>query len=191
MATPPSFWPAPDSSWRIASDLVNVINGELTKPLPSGISKLERHNLLQRRLADLGAHLGHASRTEVETGHRKFKQSGRFDVVWTPGSGSLPIIFEIDSCWRHESLLKLGRVGEEALKLWIYYGQRPFPLEPVEPGLRRLNILRIEPWRLGVQDGHRAVSLAPGPWPEALHPRQAPSNRPWPHAGRDRTKPTS
>lgn len=191
MATPPSFWPAPDTTWRLEPDLVGVINGELTKPLPSGISKLERHNLLQRRLSDLGAHLGNASRTEVKTGHRKFVQSGRFDVVWTPRGEGLPIIFEIDSCWRHESLLKLGRVGEEALKLWIYYGQRPFPLEPVEPGFRRLNILRIEPWRLGVQDGRRMVSLAPGPWPEALNPRRASSNLTLPHAGQDRTKPNS
>ena len=191
MATPPSFWPAPDAAWRLDSDLVAVINTELTKPLHSGISKLERHNLLQKRLADLGAHLGYNSQIEVETGHRKFKRSGRFDVVWTCRGEGLPIIFEIDSCWRHESLLKLGRVGEEALKLWIYYGQRPFPQEPVEPGFRRLNILRIEPWRLGVQDGRRMVSQSPGRWTEALYPRQASSNLPWPHAGRDRTKPTS
>ena len=128
MATPPSFWPAPDAAWRLDSDLVAVINTELTKPLHSGISKLERHNLLQKRLADLGAHLGYNSQIEVETGHRKFKRSGRFDVVWTCRGEGLPIIFEIDSCWRQESLLKLGRVGEEALKLWVYYGQRPFPL---------------------------------------------------------------
>lgn len=87
----------------------------------------------------------------------------------------MPIVFEIDSCWRHESLLKLGRVGEDALKLWIYYGQRPRPLEPTEPGFRRLNILRIEPWRLGVRDGRRVVELAPGPWPELLFPGLAPS----------------
>ena len=176
MATPPSFWPAPDTPWQLASDLVAVINAELTKPVPRGISKLDRHNLLQRRLADLGGHLGYASKIEVQTGCRKLKRSGRFDVVWTPLGKGLPIIFEIDSCWRSESLLKLGRVDEDALKLWIYYGQRPFPLEPVEPGFRRLNILRIEPWRLGVKDGGRVVSLEPGRWSEALYPRRVTSN---------------
>lgn len=173
MAIPPSFWPAHDTAWRLASDLIGVINAELTKPLASGITKLERHNQLQRRLADLGDLLGYVSQIEVETGHRRFARSGRFDVVWTPVDGGLPIIFEIDSCWRHESLLKLGRVGEEALKLWIYYGYRPMPLEPVDPGFRRLNILRIEPWRLGVKDGRRVNHLAPGPWPAPLYPTRA------------------
>ena len=112
----------------------------------------------------------------MQTGCRKLKRSGRFDVVWTPLGKGLPIIFEIDSCWRSESLLKLGRVREDAFKLWIYYGQRPFPLEPVEPGFRRLNILRIEPWRLGVKDGGRVVSLEPGRWSEALYPRRVTSN---------------
>ncbi len=171
MPIPPSYWPAHDPAWQLADDLVAVINAELTKPLPGGISKLQRHNHLQKRLAELGGYLGYDSRIEVETGYRRFERSGRFDVVWTPRNEGLPIIFEIDSCWRHESLLKLGRVGEEANKLWIYYGQRPMPLEPTEPGFRRLNILRIEPWRLGVKDGRRVVPLAPGPWPEALYPR--------------------
>ena len=173
MAIPPSYWPAHDISWRLASDLIGIINAELTKDLPRGISKLERHDLLQRRLAHLGEYLGYSAAVEVATGYRRFVLSGRFDVVWTPHDGGLPIIFEIDSCWRHESLLKLGRVGEDALKLWIYYGYRPMPLEPTEPGFRRLNILRIEPWRLGVKDGRRVVALTPGPWPEALFPRRA------------------
>ena len=70
-------------------------------------------------------------------------------------------------------LLKLGRVGEEAQKLWIYYGQRPRPPEPTEPGLRRLNILKIGPWRLGVKEGRRQQVISPGQWPEALFPRMA------------------
>jgi len=122
-------------------------------------------------LTELGDRLGYTAQIEVKTGHRRFERSGRFDVVWTPRDDGLPIIFEIDSCWRHESLLKLGRVSEQALKLWVYYGQRPMPLEPAEPGFRRLNILRIEPWRLGVKDGRRVVALSPGPWPEVLFPR--------------------
>lgn len=175
MSKPPTFWPASETQWRLPEELVFGIDGALSAPLPVGISKLARHNRLQHRLAELGEQLGFQSKLEVPTGYRRWTHSGRFDVVWTPivAECPMPIVFEIDSCWRHESLLKLGRVGEDAFKLWIYYGQRPRPLEPTEPGFRRLNILRIEPWRLGVRDGRRVVELAPGPWPEPLFPRLA------------------
>jgi hypothetical protein len=111
-----------------------LIDKTLAAPLPPNISKLDRHNALQERLRLLGEELEFVPAIEVATGYRKFKASGRFDVVWEPKDGSAKIIFEIDSCWRHESLLKLGRVGANALKLWIYYGQRPFPNKPDEPG---------------------------------------------------------
>jgi len=170
---PPSFWPAPDADWRLSAELIAAIDAALTAPLPRRISKLERHDRLQARLHALGPSFGYGSRTEVNTGYRRFIHAGRFDVVWDQLNGQdRPIVFEIDSCWRHESLLKLGRVGPECLKLWIYYGQRPFPLDPGEPGFRRLNILRIQPWRLGVKDGRRVRPLGPGPWPDALHPRR-------------------
>lgn len=172
-ASPPCFWPAYEAGWRLNADLVHLIDEELTRPLPDGISKLQRHNTLQRRLAELGSRLGYGSAIEVATGYRRYVQTGRFDVAWTRPGGQPPIIFEIDSRWRHESLLKLGRVGEEAQKLWIYYGQRPRPPEPTEPGFRRLNILRIGPWRLGVKEGRRQQVISPGQWPEALFPRMA------------------
>ena len=170
---PPSFWPAPQLDYRLPSNLIATIDQTLATRLPRGISKLERHNILQQRLHTLGADLDFTSRIEVSTGYRRFEVTGRFDAVWTPHeTDARPIIFEIDSCWRHESLLKLGRVGEEALKLWIYYGQRPFPLEPTEPGFRRLNILRLEPWRLGIKQGRQVRASAPGLWPEPLYPQR-------------------
>lgn len=175
---PPSYWPAPDSAWSLCPNLVALIDKTLAAPLPPNISKLDRHNALQERLRLLGEELEFVPTIEVATGYRKFKASGRFDVVWEPKDGSAKIIFEIDSCWRHESLLKLGRVGADALKLWIYYGQRPFPNKPDEPGFRRLNILKIQPHRLGVKDGRRVVDLAPGSWPEALYPRRASTDVP-------------
>jgi len=170
---PPCFWPAYETDSQLELDFIRLIDDELTRPLPKDISKLDRHNTLQRRLADLGGRLGYDPKIEVPTGHRRFVYSGRFDVAWSRPNGERPIIFEIDSCWRHESLLKLGRIGEEAQKLWIYYGHRPRPLEPNEPGFRRLNILRIGPWRLGVQGGRRQQTVAPGEWPEHLYPRLA------------------
>jgi hypothetical protein len=169
-ASPPCFWPACDAGWRLDADLVHLIDEELTRPLPDGISKIHRHNMLQRRLAELGSRLGYGSAIEVATGYRRFVQTGRFDVAWTRPDGQPPIIFEIDSCWRRESLVKLGRVGKEAQKLWIYYGQRPWPPEPTEPGFRRLNMLRIGPSRRGVNDGRRRPVISPGRWPEALFP---------------------
>jgi len=111
---PPSFWPAPQLDYRLPSNLVVTIDETLTTRLPHRISKLERHNILQQRLHSLGADLGFTSRIEVSTGYRRCEATGRFDVVWDPyETGAPPGIFEIDSCWRHESLLTLGRDGEE------------------------------------------------------------------------------
>ncbi|MFB2351872.1 hypothetical protein, partial [Priestia megaterium] len=76
-----------------------LIDEELTRPLPKGISKLQRHNTLQRRLAELGRRLGDSSASEVATGYRRYVQTGRFDVAWTLPGGQPPIIFEIDSRW--------------------------------------------------------------------------------------------
>ncbi|MFN3513796.1 MAG: hypothetical protein ACK41C_12165 [Phenylobacterium sp.] len=173
-SAPPTFWPAADAAWRLDRSLIAAIHRELTRPLPKRITKLQRHDLLQRRLSELGDRFGYDSKIEVATGYRRRRYSGRFDVMWSPREGgSLPIVFEVDSCWRHESLLKLGRVSEEALKLWVYYGMRSAPPEPIEPGFRRLNILRIEPWLLGMKDSQRLRHLEPGPWPEVLYPRRA------------------
>ena len=172
---PISLRPAPDAGWQLPTTLISQIHAEATAPLPRAISKLQRHNLIQARMLELGVRLGFDAQVEVATGHRKMSQTGRFDVAWTPiDVGAKRIVFEIDSCWRHESLLKLGRLSDNDLRLWIYYGRRPFPLEPVEPGFRKLNILRIDPEDLGVRfSSRRSVQLTPGDWPAMLYPGKA------------------
>ncbi len=180
---PINYWPAADAQFRLPKPLITLIDQALTAPLRPGITKAARHAALQIRLHELGFGLGYHSRMEVGTGHRRFKFEGRFDVVWTPDPANdgdfveKPIIFEVDRHWKHESALKLGRVGEEALKLWIYYGTRPAPPEPVEPGFRRLNILSIQPWRLGIKETHTVRRRVPGAWPDLLYPTMAPQGR--------------
>ncbi|HXG71402.1 hypothetical protein [Caulobacter segnis] len=180
---PINYWPAVDADFQLPWPLVHLIDRSLAAPLMPGITKEARHYMLQTRLHALGVGLGYQSQIEVCTGHRRFIAQGRFDVVWThdpaknDGFLEKPIIFEIDSRWKHESALKLGRVGEEALKLWVYYGNRPAPPEPAEPGFRRLNILRIQPWRLGVKEARSVRLSTPGAWPDPLYPQMASSAR--------------
>jgi len=180
---PINYWPAADAQFRLPKPLITMIDQVLTAPLMPGITKEARHAVLQLRLHALGVCLGYQSRMEVGTGYRRFIFQGRFDVVWTldpandAGFLEKPIIFEVDSHWKHESALKLGRVGEEAFKLWIYYGTRPAPPEPVEPGFRRLNILSIQPWRLGIKEARTVRRRDPGAWPDPLYPTMAPQGR--------------
>lgn len=179
MQAPISLWPAPDEDWRLPLALIRQIHARSILPLPAKVSKLQRHDILQARMLELGVELGFNAQAEVPTGHRKMVRTGRFDVTWTPSAPSAKrIVFEIDSCWRHESLLKLGRLSDGDLRLWIYYGQRPFPIEPTEPGFRKLNILRIDPTDLGIRSsGRRSMLLAPGEWPAMLYPRRAEHGR--------------
>lgn len=173
MKVPPTLWPAPDADWRLPADLIETIQQTITQPIPADHSKLQRHNLAQRRLAQLGRDLEYEARIEVGTGHRAMTHSGRFDAVWFAPEGQRTIVFEIDSCWRRESIVKLARVPDSQLRLWIYYGSRFIPDDPVEPGLRKLNILRIDPEHLGLLGPRHAERLSAGTWPEALYPRLA------------------
>lgn len=173
MKIPPTLWPAPDSEWRLPAHLIETIQEALTQPSPSDLSKLQRHYLAQERLAQLGRDLDYESKIEVSTGHRAIVLSGRFDNVWFASEERKTIVFEIDSCWRRESIVKLGRVPDSQLRLWIYYGNRFIPADPVEPGLRKLNILRIDPEHLGARGPRHAERLGPGTWPDALYPRFA------------------
>lgn len=179
MHAPISLWPAPDEDWRLPSTLIGEIHSRSILPLPAKASKLQRHNILQARMLELGLELGFAIQAEAPTGHRKMVRTGRFDLVWTPpGPAPRRIVFEIDSCWRQESLLKLGRLADSDLRLWVYYGQRPFPIEPTEPGFRKLNILRISAADLGIRSSaRRSMLLAPGEWPAMLYPRRAEHGR--------------
>jgi hypothetical protein len=179
MQKPISIWPAPDGDWRLPTTLIRQIHARSIMPLPRNVSKLQRHNIIQARMLELGLELGFKVQAETSTGHRKMVRTGRFDLTWTPMiAHAKRIVFELDSCWRHESLLKLGRLADSDLRLWIYYGQRPFPVEPTEPGFRKLNILRLDPADLGIRSsGRRSARLAPGEWPAMLYPRRADHGR--------------
>ena len=173
MKVPPTLWPAPDADWRLPADLIEMIQRAITLPMPTDLSKLQRHDLVQRRLAQLGRDRGHDARIEVGTGFRARVQQGRFDVVWFAPMSQKSIVFEIDSQWRCKSIAKLGRVPDSQLRLWIYYGSKTIPADPGEPGLRKLNILRIDPALLGLPSPQRIGRLEAGVWPEALYPRRA------------------
>lgn len=70
-------------------------------------------------------------------------RTGRFDLTWMPRDADAKrIVFEIDSCWRHESLLKLGRLADSDCAFGSITASAPSRLKPEEPGLRKLNILR-------------------------------------------------
>lgn len=173
MKVPPTLWPAPDADWRLPADLIETIQQTITQPMPTDLSMLDRHNLAQKRLAQLGCDLGYDAKIEVYTGHRAMVRQGRFDAVWFAPETQKSIVFEIDSCWKRESIVKLGRVPDSQLRLWIYYGSRFIPNDPVHPGLRKLNILRIDPEQLGLPGPRHAERLSSGTWPEALYPRFA------------------
>jgi hypothetical protein len=170
MKIPPTLWPAPDAEWRLPADLIETIHQTLTQPSPADLSKFQRHQLAQKRLAQLGRDLDYEEKTEVSTGHRAMISPGRFDNVWFAPEGRKTIVFEIDSRWKRESIVKLGRVPDSQLRLWIYYGNMSIPADPVDPGLRRLNILRIDPEHLGLPGPRHAELLGTGVWPEALYP---------------------
>lgn len=173
MKVPPTLWPAPDADWRLPADLVQTIQQIIVQPMPADLSKQQRHDLAQRRLAQLGRDLGYEARIEVCTGYRAMIYQGRFDVVWFSPDARKTIVFEIDSCWKRESIVKLGRLPDDRLRLWIYYGNRFIPADPVDPGLRKLNILRIDPEHIGLPGPRKAERLSAGAWPEALYPRYA------------------
>jgi len=173
MKVPPTLWPAPDADWRLPADLIETIQQTIIQPAPAELSKQQRHDLAQRRLTQLGRDLGYEAKIEVRTGHRAMTHSGRFDAVWFAPEGRQTIVFEIDSSWKRESIVKLGRVPDNQLRLWIYYGNRFIPADPVEPGLRKLNILRIDREHIGLPGPRHAERLSPGTWPEALYPRRA------------------
>ena len=173
MKVPPTLWPAPDGDWRLPADLIETIQHSLTQPAPADLSKQQRHDLAQQRLAQLGRDLGYEAKIEVCTGHRVMTGQGRFDVVWFGQQGQKTIVFEIDSCWRWKSMVKLGRVPDDRLRLWVYYGNKTVPADPVDPGLCKLNILRIDPEHLGLPGLRRGGRLSAGAWPEALYPRRA------------------
>lgn len=173
MKIPPTLWPAPDAEWRLPADLIETIQQALTQPSPAHLSKFQRHQLAQKRLAQLGRDLDYQEQIEVSTGHRAMVCSGRFDNVWFAQEGRKTIVFEIDSRWKRESIVKLGRVPDSQLRLWIYYGNKFIPTDPVDPGLRKLNILRIDPEHLGLPGPRHAERLGTGVWPDALYPRSA------------------
>ena len=173
MKFPPTLWPAPDADWQLPAELIETIHQTLTQPSPTDLSKLQRHDLARNRLALLGLDLGYESKIEVSTGHRAMVLSGRFDNVWFAPEERKTVVFEIDSCWRRESIAKLGRVPDSQLRLWICYGNRFIPADPVDPGLRKLNILRIDPEHMGAPGPRHAERLGPGAWPDALYPRFA------------------
>ncbi|MDP3635159.1 hypothetical protein [Phenylobacterium sp.] len=173
MKVPPTLWPAPDADWRLPSELIETIQKILTQPAPKDLSTQQRHDLAQKRLAQLGRDLGYEARIEVPTGHRAMVYQGRFDVVWFAPETQKSIVFEIDRRWKRESIVKLGRLPDSQLRLWIYYGNRFIPDDPVDPGLRKLNILRIDPEHLGLPGPRKAERLSAGHWPEALYPTRA------------------
>ncbi len=170
MQVTPRLWPAPDADWRLPADLIETIQQTLIQPAPTDLSKQQRHDLAQKRMAQLGCDLGYEARIEVGTGYRAKIREGRFDVVWFAPEMQKSIVFEIDSCWRRESIVKLGRVRDSELRLWIYYGNRSIPDDPVAPGLRKLNILRIHPEHLGLRRPRLLDRRGPGCWPEELTP---------------------
>lgn len=173
MKVPPTFWPAPEPDWQLPAKLIETIQQVLIQPAATHLSKQQRHDLAQKRLAQLGRDLGYEAKIEVQTGHRAMIYQGRFDAVWFGTEAKETIVFEIDSSWKRESIVKLGRVPDDRLRLWIYYGNRFIPDEPVDQGLRKLNILRICPEQLGLPGPRKAERLSAGRWPEALYPKYA------------------
>ncbi|WP_419320592.1 hypothetical protein ACN2C7_06495 [Caulobacter sp. ErkDOM-E] len=169
----PTLWPAPDADWRLSGELIAIIQQTVTEPLPGDISKLQRHNLVQKRVAHLGTRLGYDARIEVGAGYIARNGEGLFDVVWSHPQDQRSIAMEIDSSWRQRSLVKLGRAPAGHRRLWIYYGSRAMPEAPSEPGLRRINILQIAPELLGVRHQKRRVKVEASYWPGSLYPAQA------------------
>lgn len=173
MEVSPTLWPAPDAAWRLSGELIGIIQQTVTAPLPDDLSKLQRHNLIQKRVAHLGTRLGYDAKIEVGAGYIDRKGEGLLDVVWSHPQDRRTIAMEIDSSWRQRSLVKLGRAPDGHRRLWIYYGSRAMPEAPTEPGLRRINILQIDPGLLGIRQQKRRVKVEPSCWPPALYPAQA------------------
>lgn len=173
MEVSPTLWPAPDAAWRLSDDLIGIIQQTVTKPLPADISKLQRHNLIQKRVAHLGTRLGYDAKIEVGAGYIARRGEGLFDVVWSHPQAQRTIVMEIDSSWRQRSLEKLGRALSGPKRLWIYYGSRAMPEAPPQPELRKINILQVAPELLGVRHQKRRVKVEASCWPEALYPAQA------------------
>jgi hypothetical protein len=90
-----------------------------------GITKVELHQFLQKKIAALGNEFFLVPEKEfVLPNFRGDKHNGYIDVVWA--IGSIPIVaIEIDSALREKSVRKLLASNANFL-FWVYYGNRPF-----------------------------------------------------------------
>jgi hypothetical protein len=100
---------------------IHEIAAELS---PENITPLDFHNMLQKKVADLGAEFGLRGVREYPVRVLPGGTEGLADVAWI-AKRRLISVFEIDSYPKAKSLRKLLAL-DAPFRFWIYYGHQHY-----------------------------------------------------------------
>lgn len=106
-------------------DIKNYIEDIYIRGVELGKTKIEFHNFLQNKIAELANEFYLTFQKEyVLSNFYEGQSKGYIDVVWT--IGATPVVaIEIDSALRGRSIRKL-LASNANLLFWVYYGIAPF-----------------------------------------------------------------